>query len=238
MSWHVSSFFCHIWDSLHFLDLIDYFLSHVGDIFNYNFFKDFLSTFLFFFFLWGSCNSNVDVFNIVPKVSEAILNSLKSFSFILLLSSYFNHSSFSSHICSSALVILLLVPSRIFLISVIVLFISVYLFFISSMSLVIVFMVLIVSCTFCILFSSLQRFFVIIILTSFRSIAYFLFVYLVLWVSILFFHLCGISFIYLFFLTCSAWDLFSPGVRHLFLLTFGFCLWKERLVKWFSLTSC
>ena len=34
-------------DSLHFLDLIDYFLSHVGEVFNYNFFKNFLSAFFF-----------------------------------------------------------------------------------------------------------------------------------------------------------------------------------------------
>ena len=30
-----------LWDSWHFLDLIDYFLFHVGDIFNYNLFKIF-----------------------------------------------------------------------------------------------------------------------------------------------------------------------------------------------------
>ena len=169
MSEHVSPWVYPLRDSLNFLDLIDYFLSHVGDIFNYNFFKDFLSTFLFFFFLWGSCNSNVDVFNIVPKVSEAILNSLQSFSFILLLSSYFNHSSFSSHICSSALVILLLVPSRIFLISVIVLFISVCLFFISSMSLVTVLTMLNASYIFSILYSSLWSTFTIIILNSLKG---------------------------------------------------------------------
>ena len=61
--------------------------------------------------------------------------------------------SSSSLICSSNSVILLLVPSRVFLISVIVL--SVCLFFISSMSLVIVLTVLIVSYIFSILFSSL-----------------------------------------------------------------------------------
>ena len=45
-----------------------------------------------------------------------------------------------------------LVPYRVFLISVIVLFFSVCLFFISSMSMVIVLTVLIVSCIFSILF--------------------------------------------------------------------------------------
>ena len=57
-------------DSLCFLDLIDYFLSHVGEVFNYHFFKVFLTAFLFLFFLWDPYNSNVGVFNIVPKASE------------------------------------------------------------------------------------------------------------------------------------------------------------------------
>ena len=72
----------------------------------------------------------------------------------------------SSLICSSASIILLLVPYRIFLISVIVLFISVCLFFISSMSLMIVLTVLNASCIFSVLFSSLQSIFAIIILNS------------------------------------------------------------------------
>ena len=45
--------------------------------FSYNFFKNFLSA--FFSFLWYPYNSNVDLFNIVPKVSEAILNLLIPF---------------------------------------------------------------------------------------------------------------------------------------------------------------
>ena len=76
-------------DSLCFLDLI---ISHVGEVFNYNFFKNFLSAFLFFFFLWDPYNSNIGTFNIVPKVSEAFLNSFHSFPFILLFSSYFHRS--------------------------------------------------------------------------------------------------------------------------------------------------
>ena len=35
------------------LDLIDYFLFHVGEIFNYNLFKNFLIPFLFLFFFWN-----------------------------------------------------------------------------------------------------------------------------------------------------------------------------------------
>ena len=103
------------------------------------------------------------------------------FSFILLLSSYFHHSSFSSHICSSALVILLLVPSRIFLISVIVLLISVSLFFyffyvlgdcINGLN---CFLHLLHS-----IFKSSEHLCYHYFDFSFRSIAYFLFVYLVL----------------------------------------------------------
>ena len=51
------------------LDLIGYFLFHVGEIFNYNLFKIFLKSFLFLFFFWDPCNLNVDVFDIVPEVS-------------------------------------------------------------------------------------------------------------------------------------------------------------------------
>ena len=51
-----------IWDSLCFLDLIDYFLFHVGEIFNYCFFKIFLIPFLLLFFFWDTYNLNVGVF--------------------------------------------------------------------------------------------------------------------------------------------------------------------------------
>src|SRR5574337_1301981 len=89
--------------------------------------------------------------------------------------------SSSSLICSSASDILLLVPSRIFLISVIVLFVYVCLIFNSSRSL------LIDSCIFSILFSRFLIIFTIIILNSFfRLFACFLFIYLDLCVSSLF----------------------------------------------------
>ena len=52
--------------------MIDYFLFHVGDIFNYNLFKNLLIPFLFLFF-WGLCNLNVGAFDIVPEVSGASL---------------------------------------------------------------------------------------------------------------------------------------------------------------------
>ena len=83
-----------VWDSLHLLDLIDYFLSHVGEIFNYNLFKIFLIPFLFLFFFWDPYNSNGGAFDIVPEVCEMILSSFYSFYFILLFRSYFYHFIF------------------------------------------------------------------------------------------------------------------------------------------------
>ena len=84
MSWCVSPWVYPVWDSLCLLDLIDYFLSHVGEIFNYNLFKNFLIPFLFLFFFWDPYNSNVGALDIVPVISEAILSSFHSFHFILL----------------------------------------------------------------------------------------------------------------------------------------------------------
>jgi len=63
-----------VWDSLSLLDLIDYFLFHVGEVFNYNLFKNFLIPFLFLLFFWGPYNLNVGAFAIVPEVSETILS--------------------------------------------------------------------------------------------------------------------------------------------------------------------
>ena len=93
-----------VWDSLHFLDLIDYFLSHIREVFNYNLFKYFLSPFLFLFFssflslflflFWDPYNLNVGAFNIVPEFSETVFNSFHSFFFILLCSSYFHYFIF------------------------------------------------------------------------------------------------------------------------------------------------
>ena len=98
---------------------LDYFLSHVGDVFNYDLFKNCLSAFLFLFFLWDTYNSYIAAFNIVPEVSEAILNSFHSFCPLFCSSSVISIiPPYSSFIHSSASVILLWVPSREFLISV------------------------------------------------------------------------------------------------------------------------
>ena len=82
------------WDSVCLLSLIDYFLFHVGEIFNYDLFKKFLTPFLFLFLFWDPYNSNVHLFDIVPEVSDTILIFFHSFYFILLFRSYFHHFIF------------------------------------------------------------------------------------------------------------------------------------------------
>ena len=72
--WHVSPWIYPVWDSLCFLDLIDYSLFHVGEIFNHNLFKNFLIPFLFLVFFWDPYNLNVGAFDIVPEVTETILS--------------------------------------------------------------------------------------------------------------------------------------------------------------------
>ena len=79
--------------------------------------KNFLISFLFLFF-WDPYNLNVDAFDIVPKVSETILISFQSFYFIHSSEVISTILSSSSLICSSASDILLLIPSKVLLISV------------------------------------------------------------------------------------------------------------------------
>ena len=83
-----------LYGTLRFLDLIDYFLSHIKEAFKYNIFKYFLSPFLFLFFFSDPYNSHVGVFNVVPKVSKTVLNSFHSFFFILLCGSFFHYFIF------------------------------------------------------------------------------------------------------------------------------------------------
>jgi len=116
------------------------------EILNYNLLKIFLIPFLFLSFFWDPYNSNVGAFDMVPDVSQTVLSSFP-FYFILLFRSYFHHFIFQFtdvFFCSD---IPLSIPSRVFLISVTVLFVSVCLFLNSSRSL------LIDSCFFSILFS-------------------------------------------------------------------------------------
>ena len=126
LNWHVSPWVYPVWDSLRLLDLIDCFLFHVGEIFNYNLFKKFPYPFLF------SSSSGT------PLIQMLVLlilsqRSLRLSPVLFILSSFFCSSevistilSSSSLIHSSASDILLLIPSRVFLISVIVLCLYVY----------------------------------------------------------------------------------------------------------------
>ena len=58
--------------SLCFLHLIDYFLSHVRKVFDYNLFKYAFQTLSLFFFSWDPCHSYVDVFNGGQEFSETV----------------------------------------------------------------------------------------------------------------------------------------------------------------------
>ena len=96
-------------------------VSHFREVFDYYLLKYFLMPFLCVFFFWVSYDSNAGAFDIVPEVSEVVLISLNSF---FLSGSFISTILFStSLILSSASVLLLLVPSRVLLISVIALFI-------------------------------------------------------------------------------------------------------------------
>ena len=104
-----------------FFKLGGYFLPHFRKDLDYYLLKYFLMTFLLVFFFWDPYDSNVSAFNIVPEVSEGVLI---SFNYFFLSASFISTIlSATSLILSSASVILLLVPCRGILISVIALFI-------------------------------------------------------------------------------------------------------------------
>ena len=79
----------------------------------------------FFFSSSSSYNSNVVAYSAVPDVPETVLNSFHSFFLFCSLTVISTFLSSSSLIHSSASVILLLIPSSVFVILVFVLFISV-----------------------------------------------------------------------------------------------------------------
>ena len=87
----------------------------------YNIFKYFLRPFV----SWDPYNADVGVFNVVPEVSETVLLSIPSFSLFCSAAVISTTLSSSSLLCSYASVILLLIPSSVFHILVLVLFISI-----------------------------------------------------------------------------------------------------------------
>ena len=135
MFWHVPPWVYAVWGSLHFLDLGDYFFSHVREVFSYNLFKYFLNPFLFLLFFWDTYSLNVGAFNVVPEISETVLISVHSFFIYSVPWQRFPPFCLQVTYPFFCLSILLLSPSTIFFISVVVLFISVCLFFFSSRSL-------------------------------------------------------------------------------------------------------
>ena len=82
-----------LYETLCFLDMGGHLLPHVREVFNYNLFKCFLKPFSF-----SSSGTPtiwiVGSFNVVPEVSETVLNFFHSFLFVLFLGSYFHSSIF------------------------------------------------------------------------------------------------------------------------------------------------
>ena len=118
-----------VWNSLGFLDLGGYFLPHFREVFNYYLLKYFLMAFLFVFFFWDSCDSNVGAFHTVPEVSEVVLISSDSFFFFPPCFIYSHQSVFHLTYPVFCFSYSLSVPSRVLLISVIALFIIDWLFY-------------------------------------------------------------------------------------------------------------
>ena len=120
MSCHVSPWIYPVWDSLCFQDLINYFLSHIREFFNYNLFKYFLSP-VFFSFSSGTPIIRMLVCLMLSqrslRLSSILFILFSSFCSAVIISTILCSRSL---ICSSAPVILLLIPSREFLISFIV----------------------------------------------------------------------------------------------------------------------
>ena len=131
MSWGVSPWVYPVWDSLCLLDSLTISFSMLGILSTIISSKVFLDPF-FSSFSGSPIIQMLTCLIYSQRSLETILSSFHSFYFILLFRSYFHHLSSSSLICSSASDILLLIPSRVFLISVIMLFFSVCLFFNSS----------------------------------------------------------------------------------------------------------
>ena len=113
-----------VWNSLHFLDLGEYFPSHVKEVLSYYLCKYFLRSFLSLFFC-DCYKVNVGIFNVVQEVSYSVFISFHSF-FCLgaVISTILSSRTFTY---SSASVFLLLISSNLFFMS--VLFISVLKFF-------------------------------------------------------------------------------------------------------------
>ena len=134
--WCVSLWVCLYGTLFGLLDLGGYFLSHVREVLDYCLLKYLLMPFIFLFFLWDSCNSNIGALKVVQcflRLLSFLL--ILSFSFLFYSASVISTIlSSSSLIHSSASVGQLLVLYSVLLISVFALFITDCLFFNSSRS--------------------------------------------------------------------------------------------------------
>ena len=132
MVWLISPWIYPVWDSLCLLDLIDYFLSMLGK------FSTLISSKIFSCPFISFSSSGTPIIQMLVHLILSLrylrLSSVLCILFTLFCSSEVISTilSSSSLIHSSASGILLLIPSRVFLISVIVLFVSACLFFNSS----------------------------------------------------------------------------------------------------------
>ena len=93
MSWDVSPWVYPVWDSLGFLDLGDYFLPHLREVFNYYLLKYFLMPFLFVFFFWDFYDSMLGCL-IFTRGFWGCPHSFNSFCFFSLCFTYSHHSIF------------------------------------------------------------------------------------------------------------------------------------------------
>ena len=169
-------------------------------------FKNFLILFLFLFF-WDPYNSNVGAFNMSQRSLRLPLILFILFTLFCSLAVISTILSSSSLICYFASDILLLIPSRVFSISVFLLFVSICLFFNSSTSLLIDYFLQFI-------FKVLDHLYYHYSELFFRYFAYFFFIYLDLCVSSLFLF-CAV-FLCLFItviIIIGIWCLSSPFSR-------------------------
>ena len=119
MSWCILFWFYSAWDSLCFLNLVDF--SHVRKVFSYYVFKYFLKSSLSLFSFWDPNNGKL-VHLMLFKRSLKLSSSFKSFFFFFCSVWVISSLSSSSLIYSSVSSNLGLTPSSVFLIPVIVQF--------------------------------------------------------------------------------------------------------------------
>ena len=123
-----------VWDSLNSLDLCDYFLHQIREVFGHYFFKQFLNPLLALLSFCYSHDADVVMLHVVQNISYILLIFQKfSFLFGALPGCFFSTLSSKSLIRSSASSNLLFIPSSVLFISDIALFISNWSFLIVSM---------------------------------------------------------------------------------------------------------